>query len=269
MALKGARRGWQTTLTALGSLGTPLLSLAAGVVTWELVSRWTQLRFLPPPSEVLVRFFELVGTASVLEDILRSLQNLALGFLIAAVIGVVTGGLMGRYRIIERALSPYVYALLTAPAIAFIPIYFTLFGLSRWAIIVLIVHYAVFFIILNTVTAVQNVEQELLQMGRSFCCTEQQLVRMVILPAALPFIMTGLRLGMARSVKAMINGELLIAVVGLGALTDRFGAAFDATGVLAVLLIVILIALAAVGLVQIVDTRLNRWLPPTDRGALT
>ncbi|MQA76743.1 MAG: ABC transporter permease subunit, partial [Solirubrobacterales bacterium] len=118
-------------------------------------------------------------------------------------------------RWLERALDPYVYMFLTAPTVVFVPIYFSLFGLSRWAIVALIVQYAVFIVIVNTITAVQTVDAELVEMARVYGAkSEQVIVRKVLLRAALPLIAAGLRLGLGRAVKGMINGEILIAVVG-------------------------------------------------------
>jgi NitT/TauT family transport system permease protein len=102
-------------------------------------------------------------------------------------------------------------------------------------------------------------------MGRSYCASERQLFLRIILPAATPLIMAGLRLGMGRAVKGMINGEMFIAIVGLGQVVTAAGGRFDAEGVLAVLLVIITVAMVAVKLVQIVDRRLTGWLPSNAR----
>lgn len=246
-------------------LGWSLLSLILGLGLWEVTSRVFELRFFPPFSAVFERFLELLISGEIYPDLFRSLKNLGLGFAISAVAGVLIGALMGRFSLLEKALDPYIYALLTAPAVAFVPIYFTVFGLSSWAIVTLIVHYSVFIIIINTIAGVKNVDRGLVDMCRSFNATESQMLRLVVIPAALPLIMAGLRIGMARSVKAMINGELLIAVIGIGAISSRYGRAFDAVGVLAILLIVIAIALVAVGVIESIDRRVNSWIPRAER----
>lgn len=245
-------------------LGWSAVSLTTGLAVWEIAARIFELRFFPPFSAVFARFVELLVSGEIYADLRRSVLNLVLGFAIAATSGVVIGALMGRFALIEKALDPYVYALLTAPAVAFVPIYFTVFGLSSWAIVTLIVHYSVFIIIINTVAGVKNVDRSLVDMGRAFSGREGQILRKIVIPAALPLIMAGLRIGMARAVKAMINGELLIAVIGIGAISSRYGRAFDAVGVLAVLLVVIVIALIAVGIIEAVDRRLNGWIPRSE-----
>lgn len=88
----------------------------------------------------------------------------------------------------------------------------------------------------------------------------------VVLPAAAPMILAGVRLGVGRAVTGMINGEMFIAVVGLGHVVTEAGGRFDSAGVLAVLLVVIAVALTATALVQAVDRRVTRWVPKTSRG---
>ena len=104
-------------------------------------------------------------------------------------------------------------------------------------------------------------------MGRSYCATERQLFFKVILPAALPMIFAGLRLGMGRAVKGTINGEMFITAVGLGAVVISAGRRFDAATVLAVLLVIIIVALVGVKVIQLIDARMTSWLPSTARTA--
>ena len=241
-------------------------SLVAGVVVWEVLGRSMDLIFLPPATDVVRRMLTLITSGEVLPELSGSLQNLAMGYAIAAVGGVVIGVAMARVRWLERSLDPYVYAFLTAPTVVFVPIYFSLFGLSRWAIVALIVQYAVFIVVVNTITAVQTVDVELVEMARVFGAkSEQVIVRKVLLRAALPLIAAGLRLGLGRAIKGMINGEILIAVVGLGGLSSAYGRAFDPEGVLAILLVVILVALVLDRGAQALDDRVNAWLPKTYR----
>lgn len=250
--------GMETFLT-LGSLGL-------GVLIWEIVGRSMDLLFLPPATEVFQRMGSLIASGEVLDELSGSLQNLLLGYAIAAVAGVVIGVAMARIWWLERALDPYVYAFLTAPTVVFVPIYFSLFGLSRWAIVALIVQYAVFIIVVNTITAVQTVDVELVEMARVFGArNEFSIVTKVLVRAALPLISAGLRLGLGRAIKGMINGEILIAVVGLGGMSSAFGRAYDSEGVLAVLLVVIIVALALDWVAQALDNRVNSWLPKTYR----
>jgi NitT/TauT family transport system permease protein len=245
-----------------------IVSLGSGIIAWEIVARLWQVPFFPPFSRVVERLVELTLDGLILASLANSLVNLAIGFLVAVTVGVGTGMLMGAYRKVDMALEAYVYALLTAPSLVFAPIFFAMFGLSRIPVIAVIVMYSMFIIILNTAAAIRNVSPALIEMGRSFCASDRQLFFKIILPAALPLTMAGIRLGMARAVKGMVNGEMFIAAVGLGAVIMNAGRRFDAAAVLAVLLVTVGVALLMVKAVQVVDVRLTGWLPSTQRARL-
>ncbi|MBM4298785.1 MAG: ABC transporter permease subunit, partial [Deltaproteobacteria bacterium] len=132
-------------------------------------------------------------------------------------------------------------------------------GLSDASRIAIIVVYAAFVIVINTATAVRTVDPSLVEMARSFGCRERQIFSRILLPAALPLVFAGIRLGMGRAVKGMINGEMLIAFVGLGALAQKYGAQFDAAKVFAIAMVVLIIGLVSNALVQFFEHRLTRW----------
>lgn len=252
---------------AFGWLGPGPVGLIVGAIAWELIGRIAGLSFFPPLSSVIVRLAELTAQGRIVGNLANSLLNLAVGFSLSAVVGVGIGLLMGAYRKVDMALDFYVYALLTAPSLVFAPLFFSMFGAgnARASILGIIVMYTMFIIIVNTAAAIRNVPAPLVEMGHSYCASDRQLFVKIIIPAALPLIMAGLRLGMGRAVKGMINGEMFIAIVGLGDVVESAGKRFDAAAVLGVLLVIIAVALVAVKLVQLVDLRLTGWLPSTAR----
>jgi ABC-type nitrate/sulfonate/bicarbonate transport system permease component len=236
-------------------------SIVGGLVVWEAVARIWEPSFLPPVSSVARRLWEMTLDGEIWVHLSTSLVNLAIGFLISLVAGLTVGILMGRYRFIEAALDVYVYAMLTAPMLVFAPIFFTIFGLGRGAIIGVVVMYAIFIMIINTTDGIKSTPNDLLEMAESYNATGWQIVRFVVLPAAGPMIMAGVRLGMGRAVKGMINGEMFIAVVGLGGLVRRAGQTFDTETVLAIVALIVMVALLLSAVVQWVDRRINHWLP--------
>lgn len=252
--------------SALGYRTLTILGLVLGALVWEALGRTLDLLYLPPFTEVLSRLVDLIMDGEVLELLSGSLLNLFIGFTGAVLLGVLIGVAMARSRKLEIALDPYVYALLTAPSVVFVPVYFAIFALSRWAIVALIFQYSVFIIIVNTVGAMKTVDREYIEMARVFgASNERTLVQKVLLRAAAPHIFAGIRLGLGRAIKGMINGEMLIAVVGIGGLSNRFGRAFDSAGMLALLLLVILVAFILDMLTNSLDSKINAWLPATSR----
>jgi NitT/TauT family transport system permease protein len=250
---------------ALAGFGPTVLALGVGALAWEVGGRLLAFPFFPPLSAVLVRLGELTADGLILESLGNSLRNLAVGFGISLVVGVGVGLLMGVYKKVEMALDWWVYGLDTAPGLVFAPIFFAIFGLGPEPIIAVIIMYSIFTIIVNTVTAIHTVPTSLIEMGRSYCASDRQLFWKIVLPAATPLIMAGVRISMGKAVKGMINGEMFIAAVGLGAVVMAAGRRFDSEALLAVLIVTIIVAMVTVKLVQLVDQRLTGWLPATQR----
>ena len=236
-----------------------LLALLGGAMVWEGLGWGLGLQWLPPFSTVMDALGQFIGSGVILANLGSSLQALVLGFAVALVFVLVLGSLMGRYRTVEKALDVYVHALFVCPSIVFAPIFFAIFGLSDSSRVAIIVVYSTFVIVINSATAIRTVDPSLVEMARSFGCNERQIFTRILLPAAAPLIFAGIRLGMGRAVKGMINGEMLIAFVGLGALAQKYGAQFDAAKVFAIAMVVLAIGLVSNWLVQTVEARLTRW----------
>lgn len=241
-------------------------SLAVGALAWEVIGRVANVSYFPPLSDVLVRLVELLLTGEIIGYLVTSLTNLAIGFSVSLVIGLGVGLLMGVYKRVDLALDIYVRAMLTAPSLVFAPIFFSLFGLNRITIVGIIVLYSTFIMILTTASAVKAAPKSLVEMARCYGANDRFVFRRVLLPSAMPLIMAGVRLGAGRAVKGMINGEMFIAVVGLGGVVMTAGRNFDATTVLAVMVMIIIVAFGLVWVVERLDRRMTSWLPETSRG---
>ncbi len=240
-------------------------ALVVGAVIWEVAARILRVSFFPPLSDVLARLWTLTVDGEILGSLSASLLNLVIAFTVSVAAGIATGLLMGASRRIDAALDIYVNAGLTAPSLVFAPVFFSIFGLSRMSIVAVIIIYTVFIIIVTTRDAVRGVPVALTEMARCYGSNQPQLYLKIVLPASLPLIMAGVRLGAGRAVKGMVNGEMFISVVGLGALIMQAGRTFDAESVFAVLIVVVLVSFLLVRVLQLVDRRLNGWLPATSR----
>lgn len=234
--------------------------MLTGCLAWEFLGRWSGLVFLPPLSAVLVAGWQLLLSGRLLPDLLASLTSLGLGYGLAAMLGVTLGALMGRYRKLEYLLDMQINILLSSPTFIYIPILFAMFGVSRNSQTALILLYALPVIVANTSLGIRSVEPAQLELARSFGASERQLFWVVLLPAALTHIMLGLRTGMARAVKGMIDGEMVIALVGLGAAIVRYGGRFETDKLLALVMVVVLVSVSGTFVVQFIGKRAAGWL---------
>jgi len=235
------------------------LSLAGGLILWEIFGWLLAVPWLPPFSKVMVALVELIRNGEILANLVVSLRSLAVGFFISLIVGLVVGVMMGLYPRVDQAIGIYVNALLFTPHLVFAPIFFALFHLSDWTRIAVIVKYTVFIIIINTVTAIRTADPALVEMARSFGATKRQIFGRILLPASVVVLFAGIRLGMGRAVKGMITGEMFIAFVGLGGIVQKYGSQFDASRVLALTLVILTVALVMGSLVQAADRRMTRW----------
>jgi ABC-type nitrate/sulfonate/bicarbonate transport system permease component len=236
-----------------------ILSLITVGLVWEAVGRTQNPHLLPPLSRVLTTWIELLLSGQLFQALGVSLQALVLGFLLSVLFGVPLGLLMGRYRRLESFLNIYMTALLTVPMISFIPFLVIAFGLGLHSRVWIVFLFAFVIIVINTTAGVRNVDPTFMEMARSFGAREGELFVKVVLPAALPMIMAGIRLGMGRAVLGMVTSEMILAVVGFGAMLMTFGASFNSPALFATLLTIILLSVALLALVQYVDRRLSPW----------
>lgn len=242
-----------------GQVALEALGLLVGMVLWEFVGALHLVSWFPSLHAVLGRIAELAAQGTLQEPLVQSVTNLVVGYLVSAVAGVVLGTLMAVSKYVDFALRIYVDALMAAPSIMLVPVLYVLFGLSSFTLVAVIVLYASVFIIVNTRNAVAGASRVLQDMARSFGAGPVSAFFWVTLRSAGPEILSGLRLGMGRAVKGMFNGELFIAVFGLAALDKNYEGAFDTTGILAIAVVVIVLAVVLSMIVEFANRRLNGW----------
>jgi NitT/TauT family transport system permease protein len=243
-------------LRRFGVNAASLVSLAS---LWEITGRIMDSTLIPPLSRIAAAWWKLLSSGKLLSNISMSLTTLAIGFLLAVLCGVILGLLMGRFRAVEHFLDLYVNALMSAPTTAFVPVLILWFGLGIESRIAVVFLFAVFVIIINTMTGVKQVDGVLVEMARSFGAREREVFFKIMLPAALPAIMAGVRLGMGRAVKGMVTGEMLLTLTGIGAMIMQYGSSFATDSLFAVILTILLLALLTMKAVQWIDRRLTGW----------
>ena len=239
--------------------GTNFFSLLSLALLWEVTGRAMDSTLIPPLSQIGAAWWKLLSSGKLLSNLSMSLTTLATGFSLAALFGVILGLLMGRFRAVEHFLDLYVNALMSAPSTAFVPVLILWFGLGVESRIAVVFLFAVFVIIINTMTGVKQVDTVLVEMARSFGAREREVFFKIMLPAALPAIMAGLRLGIGRAVKGMVTAEMLLTLTGIGAMIMQYGSSFATDSLFAVILTILILALLTMKAVQWIDRRLTGW----------
>lgn len=149
-----------------------------------------------------------------------TLTSIFIGFALAAIVGIPVGIVMGRYLFADLFLDPWVNAWYSIPAVAFVPLTMNWAGLTSEATIIVAFLISVFSIILNVYGGVRNTSKTLIDNARAYRASQLQILSKVILPASLPSIMVGLRLGISRAIEGVIIAEMFFAAIGIGGMID-------------------------------------------------
>lgn len=217
-------------------------SLLIWGLLWELVGRSGVSFFVPPLSEVVTTLFEIIGSKAFQKALYETGYAFFAGVFFAIAIGIPTGILMGKNRLIDELLLPWVNIFLSAPLTALVPVLMVLFGFGMKAIIITTTLFAIWIIILNARAGVMQINRSLVEMAHSFGASPWDAFTKVYFWAALPEILGGVRIGVIRAVKGVIIGQLLISIVGFGALFELYSANFLMAHFWAVLLVLFAMA---------------------------
>lgn len=201
-------------------------SLIIWGLLWEVVGQSGLSFFVPPLSAVLTTLFEIADSPAFLKALSETAQAFITGVLASVVIGIPVGILMGKNRLLDELLLPWVNIFLSAPLTALVPVLMVLFGFGMKSIIITTTLFAIWIIILNARAGVLQINRSLVDMGRSFGATPWAAFIKIYFWAALPEILGGVRIGVIRAVKGVIIGQLLISIVGFGALFELYSANF-------------------------------------------
>jgi NitT/TauT family transport system permease protein len=192
--------------------------LVVGII-WELVARSGMFprKLFPPLEDIAAAFWRLTVTGILPHHAIETILRLTAGFALAAAIGVLIGIAMGRSKRAEDYTLPIVAMLAPIPGIAYAPLFLLWFGLGNLPAILLVAFVSTFPIVFNTWTGVKAVKEIWLRSAQAMGATDHKVFRHVILPGALPYILTGLRLGLAQAWRVLVGVEMLAAVSwGLG-----------------------------------------------------
>lgn len=232
-------------MTLAGRRVPMAFSLLVWFAIWEVVGRLDLVFLIPPFTDVLGAIGTVATSSRFGEAAIVTLQAFGIGMALALVVGIATGFLMGRVRAIGELMGMWANIFESSPLTAIVPALMALIGFGLPTMIVTVFLFSVWVIALDTQVGVAHVNQSLLEMGRSFGATPRQVLTKIVLFAAMPEILAGIRLGLIRGVKGVIIGQLLIAIVGIGYLFERYSRAFLMAEFWALLIIVFAFAFAA------------------------
>jgi NitT/TauT family transport system permease protein len=234
-------------------------SVAFVLLVWEWFGRDINPVFGSYPSAIALAFVDLVRSGKLGTALVESLQPFLAGYVLAIVFGVPLGLLIGRFRVAEAGLGIYITAGYAMPLVALVPLLVLWLGLGFAVKAAVVFLMSAFPICINTWLGVAAVPKSLIDVGKAFVAPNLVILRRIVLPATLPYIMAGVRLAVGRAVVAMVIAEFFTSISGLGAIIINSANNFDTATMFVPIVVLMVLAIGLNALIGWVERRVAPW----------
>ena len=237
------------------------LAVAFVLITWETAVDAARLNpiYLPRPSQILIALTTMFMTGGLLSDLLATLARIFGGFAIALLTGTLLGIWMATSERVSAIADNFIAALYPLPKVTLIPLLIIWLGTGGPFMLAISALCAFFPIVINTVLGIRQCDPGLVLAARDLGATNRQVIRMVLLPSAVPSIFAGVRLGLGVSIILVVAAEMVVGKVGLGARLYLAGQVLETEQVFAVLIVLAILGVAVTKAQDFIDVRLNQW----------
>jgi NitT/TauT family transport system permease protein len=236
-----------------------VLSLAAVLAAWQWFGADINPALFTTPSAIASAAVTMIGSGELWNYLWPSLIVLAIGLFLASIVGIAVGLVLARYWVIDVAFGVYITFLYSIPTVALVPLIVLWAGYEMVAKVIILFLFAFFPMAINTYQGVKNVDPRLLEVGRAFRASEAQLWTNIVLPGALPFIITGLRLAVGRGLIGMVLADLYTAVSGIGYLIVRTAATYQVDKMFVPIVALGILGVVLTALVRLMEIKVAPW----------
>lgn len=265
LSVTGARRPAAARRRAFFASYEALLLKVLGVCCvlglWEAAVDlgWASRMIVSSPSHVVITGIAYLGSKQFLIDGWTSGAEFLSGFSLAIAVGISLGFAIAWFRRLEHFLDPIINFLYASPRIAIAPLLIIWFGIGIGSKVAIIFLMAVFPIIINTALGVRSVDRDLIELSRSFSASDWQLLRTVVVPSSVPFIVTGVRIGMGVAFIGVVVGEFIASTAGIGFAIQQAASNFEVDMVFAGVIIVGVAGVLMTEALGHIEAKLARW----------
>lgn len=238
----------------------PALAVAIVLILWQWSGLFLNPILISTPGEIAGELAALFTRGVIFDPLTESLEELLIGGTLGIAAGIGLGVLMGRYRLVETVLSPFVNFLNATPLVVIIPLVIIWVGISQNARLLFIFLITLWPVLLNTVAGMRNVGRGYVDVGAAFGLSETQMLRKITLPAAVPYILAGVRVSAGLAIIGMIVSEMEVSLTGLGYLLITFGNSFLTGRLLAVVFLSSMFGVANVLIVKWIQATFFPWI---------
>jgi ABC-type nitrate/sulfonate/bicarbonate transport system permease component len=239
-------------------LGLQLSGIAIVLLLWEITGRIMGEFLLAAPSIVAVTYIDLLLDGEMLRELVGSLRQMFIGFGLACLIGMPVGAVMGRSRLVDVLVHPWISMMVVTSVAALVPIFLLLFGTGFEFRVAIVFVASVGYVVLTTYHGARGVDPKMLDVARSFSTGPLDVYRKVVLPALFPYLITGARLGLVHAIRAMVVAEMFV-IVGYGGLIFQTGLDLSTAPILAYLVTIMVVSIGANMALRWVGQRVAPW----------
>ncbi len=243
----------------IANLAIRLVSLTIALLLWQWVGSRIDPVLFTTPSAVALAAVGMIMSGELWTYLWPSLVVLGIGLTLAAFAGIAIGLLLARYWVLDIALGVYITFLYSIPSVALVPLIVLWAGFETTAKVIILFLFAFFPMAINTYQGVKAVDPKLIEVGRAFRCSERQLWANIVLPAALPFIVTGLRLAVGRGLIGMVLADLYTAISGIGYLIVRTASTYQVNKMFVPIVTLGLLGVTLTALLRLAEKRVAPW----------
>ena len=253
------RAGALQRRAAIGRAAIRFASLVIVLGGWEYFGRQTNPVLFTYPTAIAQAAVKMIASGELWKYLSQSLIVLFAGLGLASAFGIALGLIMARVRVVDIALDTYITALYSIPSVALVPVLVLWFGFEATAKIAVVFLFTFFPIVINTYQGVKNVDDRLIEVGRAFRCRERDLWMHIVLPAALPFIVAGLRLAIGRGLIGMVLADLYTAITGIGYLIARYASIYRTDAMFVPIVTLGVLGITLTSLLRFIERRVAPW----------
>jgi NitT/TauT family transport system permease protein len=237
------------------------ISIFAGLLIWEILARLLLENelLIPPPSSVLKSFWRLAVSGQLNKHFAATLLEFTYGFATATIVGIVVGYLMGMHRWFDEVMDPWIATLYSIPIITVVPLIIIWFGIGMVSKVIVVFKITAVAIILNTSAGIKNLDPIWLELAKSLRLSRWETTYKIRFPGALPYIITGMRLGVGRALLGVIVAELMAANAGLGYLLRDASETWDSPKLFVTVTLLAVIGLASFNLIKRLEQKIAPW----------
>ena len=237
------------------------ISILVGLVIWEILTRLLLENelLIPPPTSVIRSFWNLTFSGQLNKHFAATLIEFSYGFTTACIAGIVIGYFMGMHKWFDEIMDPWIATLYSIPIITVVPLIIIWFGIGTISKVIVVFKITAVAIILNTAAGIKNLDPVWLELAKSLRLSTWETTYKIRLPGALPYIITGMRLGVGRALLGVVVAELMAANAGLGYMLRDSSETWDSPKLFVTVILLAAIGLVSFNLIKRLEQKMAPW----------